>query len=356
MVWSISMGVTDILIKAAVIDASDIFMIAGAPVSFKIGGVIQRDGDEILKPQDTKRLIEEIYHLIDRPDVIKIGEDDFSFSLPGVARFRCNVFYQRGSLSAVLRIVRYDLPDYKKLEIPDKVMDFASYMKGLVLVTGSAGSGKSTTLACIIDRINHMYNKHIITIEDPIEYLHRHDKSIVSQREIEHDTESYAKALRAALREVPDVILVGEMRDLETIQIAMSAAETGHLVFSTLHTMGAADSVNRIIDVFPASQQGQIRVQLSMTLQAIVSQQLIPGIDGNMHPAFEIMLMNNAIRTQIRDGKTHLIDNYIRNSKDTGMITMDDSIYELYTKGLISEENAIIYATNEELMRNRIGK
>lgn len=359
MEWGIKMHIDEILNKAVNSNTSDIFIVAGTAISFKINGIIEKIDDNILKPQDTRNLIEEIYELnVNRKNkqLIEIGEDDFSFSLAGIARFRCNVFYQRGSLSAVLRIVRYELPDYKELKIPEKVISFSNLKKGLVLVTGSAGSGKSTSLACIINEINNNYNKHIITIEDPIEYLHRHKKSIVSQREIEHDTLSYSKALRAALREVPDVILLGEMRDLETIQIAMSAAETGHLVLSTLHTLGAADSINRIIDVFPANQQEQIRVQLSMTLQAIVSQQLIPGIDNNMHPAFEIMVVNNAIRTQIRDGKTHLIDNYIRNSKNQGMITMDDSIYDLYTKKLISEDNAINYATNDETMRNRIGK
>lgn len=352
------MDIKEILIKAVETNTSDVFIVAGTPISFKTNGIIERINDEILKPEDTKGLIQDIYALrsIDNNyEMITFGEDDFSFSIIGVARFRCNVFYQRGSLSAVLRIVKYELPDYQKLAIPEKIMEFSSYMKGLVLVTGSAGSGKSTTLACIIDKINHEYNKHIITIEDPIEYLHRHDKSIVSQREIEHDTLNYAKALRAALREAPDVILVGEMRDLETIQISMSAAETGHLVFSTLHTLGASESINRIIDVFPANQQGQVRVQLSMALQAIVSQQLIPGVDNKMHPAFEIMMINNAIRTQIRDGKIHLIDNYIRNSKDAGMVIMDDSIYELYKNGIISKDNAIAYASNDEAMHNRVG-
>lgn len=338
-------------------DASDIFIVAGCPVAFKIKGDIIKTGESLL-PADTKTLIDEIYSLtnetVQENRIKGKGEDDFSFSIPQIGRFRVNVYYQRGSLSAVLRIVRFTLPNPAELNIPDTVINFANQKKGLVLVTGSAGSGKSTTLACIIDKINQTRNTHIITIEDPIEYLHRHQKSIVSQREIAHDTEDYASALRASLREAPDVILVGEMRDLETIQVALSAAETGHLVFSTLHTIGAAETINRIIDVFPPSQQHQIKIQLSMVLQAVVSQQLIPTLDGKMAPAFEIMVSNNAIKTQIRDGKVHQIDNYILSGKSEGMISMDESVYNLYQQNIISKEDAILYATNSEIMSRKV--
>lgn len=234
------------------------------------------------------------------------------------------------------------------------MINLSTLQKGLVLVTGSAGCGKSTTLACIIDEINKTRNAHIITIEDPIEYLHRHNKSIVSQREVFHDASNYAHALRAALREAPNVILVGEMRDLETIQTALSAAETGHLVLSTLHTVGAAETINRIIDVFPPSQQHQIKIQLSMVLHSIVSQQLIPSLDNQLIPAFEILMTNSAIKTQIRDGKTHQIDNYIQSGKKEGMLAMDDSIYQLFKDGKISVDNAMLYASNSEVMAKKV--
>lgn len=240
------------------------------------------------------------------------------------------------------------------MHIPEIVCDLANQKKGMILVTGPAGSGKSTTLACIIDQINQKRNTHIITIEDPIEYLHSHNKSIVSQREVFHDTKNYVAALKAALREAPEVILVGEMRDLETIDIAITAAETGHLIFSSLHTVGAANTIDRMIDVFPASQQQQIRVQLAMVLNAVICQQLLPGVDGKMIPAFEIMICNQAIRTLIRDGKTHQIDSTISNSRQLGMITMDEAIIELYKQGKISKETALMYATNPKIVERRL--
>ncbi len=350
-------NIQDILHQAVEQSASDIFIVAGAPLCFKIKGNITRYNDEILKPVATDELIQQIYELKNGRQIERLdddGEDDFSFSLLRLARFRVNVYYQRGSKAAVLRVVNFDLPDHSVLHIPETIMDFSKLQKGLVLVTGSAGSGKSTTLACIIDQINQDRNAHIITIEDPIEYLHTHKKSIVSQREVIHDTRSNISALRAALREAPNVILVGEMRDLETIQVALSAAETGHLVLSSLHTLGAAETINRIIDVFPANQQQQIRIQLSMVLQAVVSQQLIPTNDGQMHPAFEIMTMTNAIRTQIRENKLHQIDNTIAAGKAQGMIQMDESLLQLVQRKLISKEDALIYAANADILAKKI--
>ena len=351
------MDIKVILQKAIDDQASDIFIIAGANLCFKINGHIIRKDDVILKPKDTKNLIEQIYALkngIDGKYIEELGEDDFSFALSDLGRFRVNVYYQRGSLAAVLRVVRFELPDYREYHITDTIMKFADLNKGLVLVTGSAGSGKSTTLACLIDKINKERNEHIITIEDPIEYIHRHKKSIVSQREVYHDTKGYLQALRAALREAPNVILVGEMRDLETIQTVLQAAETGHLVLSTLHTIDAAETINRIINVFPSEQQQQIRIQLSMVLQGVISQQLIPTVDDKMHAAFEVMIVNNAIRTQIRENKIHQIPNSIASGKNIGMVTMDDSILELYEKGIISKENALLFATNPDIITKKM--
>ena len=282
------------------------------------------------------------------------GDDDFSFSIPGLSRFRINAYKQRGSLAAVIRVIAFQLPDPAELSIPEDVMSIADLTKGMVLVTGSAGSGKSTTMACLIDRINHSREGHIITLEDPLEYLHRHDRCIVSQREICTDTENYITSLRATLRQSPDVILLGEMRDHETIQTAMTAAETGHLILSSLHTLGAANSLNRIIDVFEPSQQHQIIMQLSMVLQAVISQQLLPDVNGKNIPVFEIMRLTPAIRNMIRDNKIHQIDGVISSSPGQ-MRSMDQSLFELYKNGRITKETAINYAMNPEMLRRRLG-
>ncbi len=351
------MNIIDVLEMATHNGASDVFVVSGCPISMKIGSSIDRINEQNLIPASTREIIEQIYSLennrsMDR--LIETGDDDFSFSVKGLGRFRCNAYRQRGSFAAVLRIVKLELPDYKSLNIPESVIDLYSKNKGLVLITGPAGSGKSTTLSVIIDKINTNRNAHIITIEDPIEYLHKHKKSIVSQREVPQDTKGYVEALRAALRQAPNVILLGEMRDYETITTAMTAAETGQLVLSTLHTVGAANTIDRIIDVFPPNQQQQIRIQLSMVLEAVVSQQLIPTIDGRLIPVFEIMKVTSAIRNLIRESKVHQIDNVIFSSADKGMTTMDSEILKLYNKGIISKENAIIYCTNLEMMQRKL--
>lgn len=351
------MDIKELLKEIVTRNASDIFIVAGSPCAIKAAGKIIKYNDTRLMPLDTEKMIKDIYQLANNRDFsnfLASGDDDFSFSLPNIGRFRVNAYRQRNSCAAVLRIVRFELPDPKKMHIPEIVCDLANQKKGMILVTGPAGSGKSTTLACIIDQINQKRNTHIITIEDPIEYLHSHNKSIVSQREVFHDTKNYVAALKAALREAPEVILVGEMRDLETIDIAITAAETGHLIFSSLHTVGAANTIDRMIDVFPASQQQQIRVQLAMVLNAVICQQLLPGVDGKMIPAFEIMICNQAIRTLIRDGKTHQIDSTISNSRQLGMITMDEAIIELYKQGKISKETALMYATNPKIVERRL--
>lgn len=348
------------LLGAAVRDqASDIFLVPGMPFSYKIGGRIQHRGESKIFPEEMDRLIAELYEIAAKRKMDRVresGDDDFSFAIPGMARFRANVFRQRGSLAAIIRIVNFDLPDPAALHLPPAIINVAGMTKGLVLVTGPAGSGKSTTLACIIDEINKTREAHVITLEDPIEYLHRHNKSVVTQREIGTDTESYVAGLRASLRQVPDVILLGEMRDFETIRTAMTAAETGHLVISTLHTVGAANTIDRIIDSFPPNQQQQIRVQISMVVQAVISQQLIPTVDGGVYPAFEIMFFNNAIRNMIRESKIHQIDSVITTSQEEGMIAMDASLLNLCRKGMISRENAIIYSNNSELMTKKLGR
>ena len=346
----------EFLSKAAEQHASDIFIIAGRPLSIKTNGHLSTYGDRLM-PEQTSEILEVIYQMANNRDISRLlntGDDDFSFSIPGLSRFRINAYKQRGSLAAVIRVIAFQLPDPTELSIPKDVMSIADLTKGMVLVTGSAGSGKSTTMACLIDRINHSREGHIITLEDPLEYLHRHDRCIVSQREICTDTENYITSLRATLRQSPDVILLGEMRDHETIQTAMTAAETGHLILSSLHTLGAANSLNRIIDVFEPSQQHQIIMQLSMVLQAVISQQLVPDVNGKNIPVFEIMRLTPAIRNMIRDNKIHQIDGVISSSPGQ-MRSMDQSLFELYKNGRITKETAINYAMNPEMLRRRLG-
>lgn len=310
-----------------------------------------------MMPDMTEILIREIYTLAGNRSIthfLECGDDDFSFAIRGLSRYRVSTYKQRGSLAAVIRIIAFELPDPMLLNIPQAVLSLTSLTKGLVLVTGPAGSGKSTTLACLIDRINSTRHDHIITLEDPLEFLHSHKQSIVSQREITTDTDNYLTALRAALRQSPDVILLGEMRDHETIQTAMTAAETGHLVLSSLHTIGAANTISRIIDVFEPSQQHQIAIQLSMVLRAVISQQLIPAKNGQMVPAFEIMVMTPAISNMIRDNKTHQIEGIIYTSAKDDMISMDNSLLRLYRAGTITSETALQYCTNPEMMKKKL--
>lgn len=351
------MNAREILEQAVNEQASDIFIVAGLPVSCRKNGNIIQTQEEKLFPKETEALVNEIYEMAgdrDMRNLLVHGDDDFSFAIPGVSRFRVSAYKQRGALSAVIRIITFQLPNPYELGIPDAVMQFAEHSKGMILVTGSAGSGKSTTLACLIDRINNTRNEHIITLEDPLEYLHCHNKSIVSQREIKIDTDNYVTALKAALRQSPNIILLGEMRDYETISVAMTAAETGHLLFSTLHTIGAANTIDRIIDVFPPNQQHQIAVQLSMVLNAVISQQLVPTVDGKMVPAFEIMSVTPAIRNMIRDNKVYQIDSLIASSAKADMISMDTSLLNLCKQGAITKETALTYASNPEMLKKRL--
>ena len=350
------MTIEEILRRAVADEASDVLIIAGMPAGFKINGLIQREGQRLL-PDDIRTLVEELYRLADNRDFSRLtacGDDDFSVSIPGLSRFRINAFKQRGSLGLVIRVVSFSLPDRKALGIPDNVMAFANRTRGMVLITGPAGSGKTTTLACLVDQINSTRNSHIITIEDPIEYLHHHKMSVVTQRELSTDTASYDTALRAALREAPDLILLGERRDAATIRAAVTAAETGHLVISTLHTVGASSTIDRIVDSFPSEQQQQIRTQLSMVLEGVVSQQLIPTGDGSLVPAFEVMSVNSAIRNMIRESKAYQIDNVISQSAAAGMVSMDQSLLRLVQSKRISATEALRHSINSEWMERRL--
>lgn len=335
--------------------ASDLHLSSGRVPSCRVYGTITAMSDQRLMPQDVQDIAFPIMNERQRATLEDAGEVDFAYSIPSLGRFRVNVFHQRGSLAVAARILNLDIPSPEFLGIPQSVVEMTNKKRGLVLVTGATGSGKSTTLASLINIINHTYYDHIITLEDPIEYLHRHDKSIVNQREIGTDTRSYASALRAALRQDPDVILVGEMRDLETISIAVTAAETGHLVFSTLHTVGAANTIDRIIDVFPPYQQQQIRTQLADVLECVVSQQLLPRADGKGRvAAMEVMLANGAIRNHIREAKTYQIPSVLQTGRRAGMQTMDDAIYDLYVCGQVDGGTALLFAQDRPALSKKI--
>lgn len=347
--------IEELLAIAAEHGASDIHITVGVPPKMRINGALYNMDYPALFPQDTEPIIMSIMDRRRKEIFDETGEVDFSISVPKVGRYRVNIFKQRGSMAASLRVVGTDIPTADSLGVPRAVQDLYSKRRGLVLVTGPTGSGKSTTLASLINLINSERTDHIITLEDPIEYLHNHKKSMINQREVGLDTMSYAAALRAALREDPDVILVGEMRDLDTISIAITAAETGHLVFSTLHTIGAASTIDRVIDVFPTHQQQQIRIQLSMVLEAVISQQLIPTADGKGRvAAFEVMLANAAIKNMIREGKTYQIQSMIQTNGKLGMITMDDALYNLYRMGKITGEQALIFAQDQQAVEKRL--
>lgn len=349
------MTINELLTKAEQMGASDVHVSVGIPPRCRVNGELVTLAEERIMPADAKALVEQMIpgRLIEQFN--RDGEVDFSYAIRGVGRFRVNTFKQRGTMSFVIRLVNTRIPAPEELGLSQEVVDLTMKKSGLILVTGPTGSGKSTTLASLINIINQNYKKHIITLEDPIEYLHAHAQSIVNQREIGTDTMSYAAALRSALREDPDVILVGEMRDLDTIATAVTAAETGHLVFSTLHTIGAVSTIDRIIDVFPTHQQAQIRLQLATLLEAIISQQLLPTADRKGRvAAFEIMFANSAIRNLIREGKSHQIASIIQTNKQTGMMTMDDALYELQKSYRISKEDAILFAQDKNALVRRL--
>lgn len=335
--------------------ASDVHLIAGVPPVFRLNGSLVRIDGLSLTGQDMLALFRAITSNDQQQSFHNNGELDFPFEIAGIGRFRINAYYQRGSIAIAIRVVNNRIPNLDELGIPEVIKSLARMPRGLVLVTGPTGSGKSTTLAAMVDLINSERAAHVLTLEEPIEYLHSHRTCIVSQREIPTDSKSFASALRAALREDPDVIMVGEMRDAETIGVAVTAAETGHLVFATLHTCDAAQTIDRIIDVFPSHQQQQIRVQLSLTLQGIISQQLLPRrVGGGRVVALETLVAIPAIRNLIREGKTHQIASVIQTGSKLGMQSMEFSLRDLYRQGIISYETALEHSVNPEIFSHLV--
>lgn len=348
------MHIDELLRASTELGASDLHITVGRPPMIRLNGRMQQligsSADGIIF--DTERvsvLVNQLMHEKQQQKYEQIGEVDFSYSIAGLSRFRVNVFKQRGTPAMVARVIPTKVPNVDELGLPEVVKNLARRPNGLILVTGPTGSGKSTTLAAMIDQINHEFEGHIITLEDPIEFLHRHNKCIVNQREIGADSESFASGLRAALRQDPDIILVGEMRDLETISTAITAAETGHLVLATLHTSSAVQTIDRIIDVFPPHQQNQVKIQLSLILQGIIAQTLIPRADGlGRVIAVETLVANTAARNLIREGKTPQLQSVIQSSSRLGMQTMDSSLRDLYSRGIISYEEAVKRAADPD--------
>jgi twitching motility protein PilT len=349
-------SIDELLQEMVARNASDLHLSVGTPPALRVRGHIERlDEYAALSPEDTRELLYRILST-ERQKQFEIHRQlDFSHSIPGLARFRVNVYFQRGSVGAAFRLVPDELKTLEELGLPQSLRDLADKPRGLVLVTGPTGSGKSTTLAAMIDEINRTRSEHILTIEDPVEFVHRHKRCIVNQREIGPDAGSFGDALRAALRQDPDVILLGEMRDLETIGTALTAAETGHLVLGTLHTQSAAGTIDRIIDVFPAEQQEQVRMQIAGALQGVVTQTLMPTADGNGRvAALEILLPDDAIRNLIRQAKVEQIYSFMQTSTGRGMQTMEQALAELIVRNVVSYETAISRSSRPDQLRGQL--
>lgn len=350
------MDVLQLLDTAIAKDASDVHITVGLPPMMRINGMLIKMLDTVCSPKDSLDAVNQMLKTKQRDELEETGEIDFSYSECKVGRFRANIYKQRGSYGIALRVVPMYVPTIEELRLPPILKELSMKQRGLILVTGPTGSGKSTTLAAMINHMNHNRNSHVITVEDPIEYLHKHNKCMINQREIGNDTKTFSNALRAALRQDPDVILVGEMRDLETISTAITAAETGHLVLSTLHTVGATKTTDRIIDVFPPYQQQQIRTQLASVIEGIISQQIIPRADGKGRvAAFEILIATPAIRNLIREGKTHQLMTSLETGSKYGMNTMDSALIKLYRDGVIDGENLRKYAVDIDMINKQVG-
>lgn len=347
------MEIQEILEEALKRGASDIHLMVGTYPTLRINGeLIPITKSTSPTPENIEKLVLSLTTPEQKELLLTNKEIDFSFALGEVVRFRVNAFYQKGYLSASLRLIPSKIPALEELHLPKVLGNFSKLRQGLILVTGPTGHGKSTTIASIINEINESRAVHIITVEDPIEYVYPSRKSLIAQREMHLDTHSWEIALRSVLREDPDVVLIGEMRDFETMEAVLTIAETGHLVFATLHTNSAAQSVDRIVGVFPENQQTQIQMQMSNVLEAIISQRLLPGIGGGRYPATEVLLANSAVRNVIREGKTHLLDNVIQTSTGVGMNTMETSLAKLVKEGKVSLDIALSYSLkSEDLLR-----
>jgi len=347
----------DVLLEVMRRRASDLHITSGVPPMIRVRGrLIPLEGFPVLGGQETREIVYSILNNDQRQRLETDWQIDFAYAIPGHARFRVNAYFQRGSIGAAFRLIPAEILSIEQLGLPAVTHDFCSKPRGIVLVTGPTGSGKSTSLAAMIDEINQSREEHIMTVEDPIEFLHSHKKCVVNQRELGADTPSFALALRAALRQDPDVILVGEMRDLETISTALTAAETGHLVFATLHTQSAAQTIDRIIDVFPPHQQGQVRVQLSVALEGVMTQQLLPTADGSSRvAAIETLVPTPAVRNLIREGKTHQIVSVMQTGAGVGMQTMDAALATLIRSGKITQRLAESRSSTPDELRRLLG-
>ncbi|MEW8962530.1 MULTISPECIES: type IV pilus twitching motility protein PilT [Paraclostridium] len=350
------MDIFDILINASDLGASDVHINFKCEPIARVDGKFIKISNELLSKSDTEKMANELIGIQKFNEIKELGEYDFSISIKNLYRFRVNIYKQQESYAIAARIINSKIPDLETLGLPNVVKEFAKKENGLVLVTGPTGSGKSTTLASILDSINKNFQKHIITLEDPIEYIYNRKNSIISQREIGRDTKNFKSGLKSVLRQDPDVILIGEIRDEETLATALTAAETGHLVFSTLHTIGAAQTIDRIIDMFQSNQQNQIRMQLSSVCEGIISQQLIPNINNEgMVAATEVMVSTSAIKNLIRDSKTHQISNIIQTGSKNGMQLMDQDLVNLFKRRKISKESVINRCIDLEYTKRLIG-
>jgi len=349
--------ITDLFRETVKLDASDLHLTADMPPVFRVKGQLQAVGDTPYSPEDIERLMEELLTVRHKEVLKKNKSVDFAVSINDVGRFRVAAYYQRGAVSVAFRMLANGIPTFKSLGLPESVEKLSSFRDGLILVTGVTGSGKSTTLATVVDDINANFRRNIITIEDPIEYIHRNNKCIINQRELHTDVPTFADALRDSLRADPDVILVGEIRDIETMRTAIMAAETGHLVFSTLHSRDCISSVNRLVGAFPSGEQAQIRQQLSSTLRCVISQRLLPNASGTGRvPAVEVMFSTQGIANLIRQGKDDMIYSAIETGAHQGMMTMEQCLIRLIEEGKISMETGLAAAKNENLLRQRLSR